>query len=86
MTLTQNNLRDMLAAKHKPFNFNEFIVDAIVFVICLAATTIAVGLCFASIKDAATIEKPAQKYSCAPTVKTARPIPHSQLFYKLRGH
>ena len=75
MTLTQNNLRDMLAAKHKPFNLKEFILDAIVCVICLAAVTIAVGLCFAAFQDAATtIENPARKYYCAPTVEKPHPF------------
>ena len=74
MTLTQNNLRDMLNAKHKPFDFKEFILDAIVCVICLIAATIAVGLCFAAFQDAATSEEPARKYTCAPAVVKPHPF------------
>lgn len=82
MTITQNNLRDMLAAKHNQFNPKEFIIGAIVCGLCLVATTIAVGLRFASFKDATTIEKTAQKYSCAPAAE--KPY-HPSWAYRLKG-
>ena len=82
MTLTQNNLRDMLARKHNLFNLKEFFIDAIVCVICLVATTIAVGLCFAAFKDAATIDKPSQEYSC----KSVAEKPYNPSWmYRLKG-
>lgn len=82
MTITQNNLRDMLAGKHNPFNLKEFVVDAIVCIICLFITMIAVGLCFASFEDAAIIEKPAQKYSCKPVAEKPS---YPYWAYKLKG-
>lgn len=80
MTLTNNNLRDILSAKHKPFKLKEFIVDAIVFGICLVNTTILVGLCFASFKEAATIKN---------TATIAKPVaekPYNPSWvYRLKG-